>query len=408
MIEKVTLQNLIDSFARDNHIPKEQADAFVRAFFQVIKEGLQQDQLVKIKGFGTFKVIDVEPRESVNVNTGVRFQIPGYQKLVFIPDAELKQQVNLPFADFDTIVLNENVTLDKLQNENINNIAMEEIKKEPLEEGQQNENTKREDAQEDLQEVAQEENVAEGVSSENQMEEEMEEEVTETTEEPTPEEEVLKEEMPDEETSAEIGHKPEASKQQGLYRTTCSTRKEKDIHRDKRRKRLNVLIGVIIFLVLLICIIVAYGLIANNKSVLKGARPQSKAVVTNVDSAAILREDSIRKVSIEREARTRDSLAGLERMEVQKVAKASQTLLKDKEKAPKDKVVATSKSDVKGTRITGYMTTHVMKQGDNMYTIAKKYLGSKDNAKYIIEYNQFKDPNVVPIGTRIRIPKLSK
>lgn len=66
----------------------------------------------KIKGLGTFKLIDVDSRESVNVNTGERFQIKGHTKVSFSPDANLRDTINKPFAHFETVVLNENTILE--------------------------------------------------------------------------------------------------------------------------------------------------------------------------------------------------------------------------------------------------------------------------------------------------------
>ena len=83
---------------------------FVSSVVSVIKSGLEKDRLVKIKGLGTFKVIDVDARESVNVNSGERLLIEGHSKLTFTPDTAMKELVNKPFSQFDTVVLNEGVS----------------------------------------------------------------------------------------------------------------------------------------------------------------------------------------------------------------------------------------------------------------------------------------------------------
>ncbi|MBQ4461194.1 MAG: HU family DNA-binding protein [Bacteroidaceae bacterium] len=87
----------------DRHkITKNDAKVFISTFFDVILEGLEQDRIVKIKGLGTFKLVNVESRESINVSTGERFEISGHTKITFVPENGLKQQVNRPFADFTT------------------------------------------------------------------------------------------------------------------------------------------------------------------------------------------------------------------------------------------------------------------------------------------------------------------
>ena len=78
----------------------------------MIEEALERDRSVKIKGLGTFKLVEVESRESVKVNTGERFQIEGYTKVSFVPDTSLRDIINKPFAHFETVVLNENTILE--------------------------------------------------------------------------------------------------------------------------------------------------------------------------------------------------------------------------------------------------------------------------------------------------------
>lgn len=89
-----------------------EAEAFVNSMFSVIRQGLEADRQVKIRGFGTFKVIDVEARESVSVNTGERVVIESHRKVTFTPDATMKELVNKPFSLFNTIALNDGVEFD--------------------------------------------------------------------------------------------------------------------------------------------------------------------------------------------------------------------------------------------------------------------------------------------------------
>ena len=84
-MEKLTLQNIIDAFVEQTGLSKKGADTIARTFFDVIVEGLNEDGQVKINGLGTFKVVEVAERESVNVNTGERIVIGGYKKVTFTP-----------------------------------------------------------------------------------------------------------------------------------------------------------------------------------------------------------------------------------------------------------------------------------------------------------------------------------
>ncbi len=94
------------------------AETFFNQFVNVLNEGLLQDRLVKVKGLGTFKVVDVKERVSVDVNTGERIVIDGRSKITFLPDSVMKDLVNKPFSQFDTVVLNEGVTFDDIEEVN--------------------------------------------------------------------------------------------------------------------------------------------------------------------------------------------------------------------------------------------------------------------------------------------------
>lgn len=96
---------LSEMMANNNGRSKSAAESFVRTFFTALKDALQTDNIVKIKGFGTFKLVVVSARESVNVNNGERVNIAGYNKITFTPDKVLKDRINRPFANFDTMVL---------------------------------------------------------------------------------------------------------------------------------------------------------------------------------------------------------------------------------------------------------------------------------------------------------------
>ncbi len=112
MNERLYLQNFVDLLSEKHGMNKKDAEKFVKEFFLLIEEALERDRSVKIKGLGTFKLVEVESRESVKVNTGERFQIEGYTKVSFVPDTSLRDIINKPFAHFETVVLNENTILE--------------------------------------------------------------------------------------------------------------------------------------------------------------------------------------------------------------------------------------------------------------------------------------------------------
>ena len=152
---KYSITQLATILVKKNGISNDEALKFVTAIFDIVKEGLETDKLVKIKGFGTFKIIDVDPRESVNVNTGERVLINGHQKITFTPDSVMKEMVNRPFAQFETVVLNDGVDfsdIDKLSNIN-ENIDKQEETQEELQEIIQEEEEQKEEGKEEVHDI---------------------------------------------------------------------------------------------------------------------------------------------------------------------------------------------------------------------------------------------------------------
>ncbi len=107
MDKKINLSQLADLMSEAGGMSKVASEQFVKNFFDIISKGVLDEGIVKVKGFGTFKLLQMENRESVNVNTGERFTIEGHQKISFTPDAELKERINKPFSAFETVVITE-------------------------------------------------------------------------------------------------------------------------------------------------------------------------------------------------------------------------------------------------------------------------------------------------------------
>ena len=110
---KISLQDLSSVLVERRRIGKKEASQFVNEMFYLIQKKLNEEKIVKIKGLGTFKIIDVEDRESVDVNTGDRVLIEGHGKITFTPDALMKELVNKPFSQFETVVLKDGVEFEE-------------------------------------------------------------------------------------------------------------------------------------------------------------------------------------------------------------------------------------------------------------------------------------------------------
>ncbi|MBQ2434695.1 MAG: HU family DNA-binding protein [Bacteroidaceae bacterium] len=104
---KISLSNIVDELVAKSGLARDVADNFIHAFVETIEKGLQEDNIVKIKGMGTFKLQEVSDRGSVDVNTGERITIRGHRKVTFTPDSAMKELVNRPFAHFEPTELND-------------------------------------------------------------------------------------------------------------------------------------------------------------------------------------------------------------------------------------------------------------------------------------------------------------
>lgn len=117
----VRITDLAAAIAAKHHISQREAERFLTRMVEVMNNALRYEKQLKIKGLGTFKVASVSPRESVNIHTGERIVIEGREKISFTPDAVMRDWVNRPFAQFETVVVNDGVDFDdidrKYQNE---------------------------------------------------------------------------------------------------------------------------------------------------------------------------------------------------------------------------------------------------------------------------------------------------
>ena len=111
---KVSMAWIAEAIAGKHGLSQKDAEQFVATFFDLINEALHEEKMVKVKGLGTFKVIDVRERESINVNTGERVVIESHGKISFTPDPIMRDLVNKPFAQFETVMLNDDVDIEEL------------------------------------------------------------------------------------------------------------------------------------------------------------------------------------------------------------------------------------------------------------------------------------------------------
>ena len=129
-MSKNSLNGLADKLAEKSGLSQIEAELFIRKMFDVCHQGLAADKMVKMRWLGTFKVTSVKDRESVDVNTGERIIIEGRDKISFTPDNILKEIVNKPFAQFETVVVNEGVDFDSIDKKYEDSLEDEEQERE--------------------------------------------------------------------------------------------------------------------------------------------------------------------------------------------------------------------------------------------------------------------------------------
>ena len=114
---KLTIQEVARVLTEKNGLPAREANQFASEMFAVILQRLQQGEMVKVKGLGTFKITSVEARESISVRTGERVVISGHSKVSFTPDNTMRELVNKPFSQFETVLLNDGVVFEDLKDD---------------------------------------------------------------------------------------------------------------------------------------------------------------------------------------------------------------------------------------------------------------------------------------------------
>lgn len=125
-MSKNSLNGLADKLAEKSGLSQIEAELFIRKMFDVCHQGLAADKIVKMRWLGTFKVTSVKERESVDVNTGERIVIEGRDKISFTPDNILKEIVNKPFAQFETVIVNDGVDFESIDKKYENSLEDEE------------------------------------------------------------------------------------------------------------------------------------------------------------------------------------------------------------------------------------------------------------------------------------------
>ena len=462
MSEKVTIQDIIELLAEKHSMTKKDAEIFVKGMFELIEEALVTEKYVKVKGLGTFKLTEVESRESVNVNTGERIEIQGHTKISFTPDSSMKDLINKPFAHFETVILNENTKLEDTVDENApkpkQTVAAKEVE---FIEAENTEDSPNENAiaAEDTTPVIEETIIEEPAPSVEITEEEIqiiepekesEDIVTEAEKDivaetavpqtvsplaetiegnevtDKPQEEVMTiadaailaaRKACEEKTSLETIASEEATPSEKTVITpvTSDFEKEQKIEETtetqeiSEEKKNKVSQGVILAIILIACIAGGiYWYLQSDKT----SDLQSLATIKNTqeqleeDIPAIPVNDSL--MQGKDTANIWTNVAGKET-----ISQSQQTVSPSTEKssgvATTANVAKETLADTVEYDITGTKTNYTLQEGESLVKLAVKFYGTKKLWPYIVKHNKniIKDADRVPIGTTLRIPELT-
>lgn len=416
MDTKFNIQDLAELVARKNKISRKEAETFVRTFFDTISTYLLREKIVKVKGLGTFKMVEVSDRESVDVNTGRRIMIEGHSKVSFTPDNTLRDQVNKPFCDFETVILNEDTDIAEMERIDTpipvedtdsieDNFETEEVIVEvqpdseevPSIETEQNDLNESDSSEEEVMEesvLSDVEDDAEKPAEITKVEEDNQEGVNEKQ----PEERPITDET--EQCIEEVVVNDSEAEAENF--TTEYAKENTDKHTFSKIAKYF-----IVLLLMVASYFVGYYRVlcpcnfsfSNEQQIIEDTLT-SKDVVEKTDTLILAQKDAVSNeldsVNTQNEKTAASEVINVETDKQQKAVQKP----KDIEQYPQ---IPGGKYLIVGTR-----GIHVMKQGDNLYKIARTNYGNNDFVKYIIVYNQFKNPDVIPPGYSIKLPELEE
>lgn len=435
MNNKVTFPELVEQVAQYANTSKRMSELFLKELFATISQSLIDGESVKVKGIGTFKLTEVSPRKSVDVNTGEEIEIPGHKKLSFAPDKDMAEAINQPFMHFETEILDDDVTDDQLaaidagepteapaadtpaEEETDDTAATEAPAAEapvaaeeevemppvfvaPVEEPEPEEAEAEVEAPvEPSEEVpAEEETPAEMPADE--PEDAVTEEESEIEEEAEPE---VVAEPEDEAEVAEAEGEPEGEAESEMVsEELADERVGQEI--DKRRiTRRSLLEGFVVGVVTtLIVTLFAYRLylMKGYEATPADEEPFTEHVATDSVSSP---EQALAENSTEADA---DKQKAAE--EQKKADEEKKKAEEEKKKAEEEKQKAEAAKPTTANVAAG--TTDTIKPGTNLYRMSRKHYGSDKFWVYIYEENKAKypNPNTIPVGAVLHVPQLEK
>lgn len=444
MQKKLLLEDLAKYLAADSKLTEQASEEFIRLFFSTIQDGLNKDGQVKIKGWGTFKVIETSDRTSVDVSTGNRITIDGYKKLTFVPEASLKDIINKPFSSFETVPLNEGY------DETADEVVMQQGAADSTDDEPSDDETFVPQNQEETATIAEETNVTtpDEINQEQTKSEEpsvlttpddvpspLTDDISVNTTAPAVTEvgsETIDAEPATEATEVEPA--AQALEAEAAAETTAAEPAaesqadvavedgEADFVNYIPRKRhtfkwylwlpllLCLILGVALYFVLHSDSLAHESIFSHKeKEVIEQPLPTITPVEYNEPSVLpdTTAEEAVQEIAKEPETTPESTtVADQQKAAVVEDVPTAPYKLKltdaDMQKPLKDFSVA----DTTSYAIAGTVTTHTLKSGETLTSVALHYYGDKRLWPYIVKYNDLKNHNNLAIGQKLKIPYL--
>ena len=421
MNNRITFPELVEQVAQCANTSKRMSELFLKELFATISQSLINGESVKVKGIGSFKLTEVSPRKSVNVNTGEEINIPGHKKLSFAPDKDLAQAVNQPFSHFETVILEDGVTDEQLAQIDAYEAETPQAPDAELPTAPEAPaaDTDTEvpppfvpaDTLPEPEFVAIEE--ATKAEEAPAIEAEAEEAPAAEAEEEAPAAEAEAEEAPAIEAEADeapaVEEEPEmpvaAEEMESMVSDELSEdrlEQEKDKRRITRRSLFEgFIVGVITTLIVTLFSYRLY-LIKCPDQADKPTQEETLAQAPTADSVATPAETTPAKV---------DSAQLLAEQKAAEEAQKAEEAKKEEEEAKKKAEAEKQQAEKQQAAPKGVNASQdTVRIGTTLFKLSKKHYGSDKFWVYIYEENKAKypNPNSIPVGAVLRIPALSK
>lgn len=373
MDAKLNQSDLTALLAKLCEISVSKADTFTKAFFDVIIEGLESDGIVKINGLGTFKMVDVASRSSVNVNNGEKFEIKGHKKMSFLPADSLKEKVNAPFAMFEPVEVDDDYvddeetsseeTADAVGQKNTVDAVVQEVPGDTLSDGLAVEAAE--------QETVAEEQLDSGNSTESAGEED------------------IRNAQPAGDAVENVGQ--QAAVEEGIETVAVATEKEagdNDVLAGNKTKNRGYLYILLSLLIPVVAVIFIWQLYDSNEEI---QQPVIKdAVIENVEAIQV------------------DTIAATDSLANDNGTEEEIPVFVLLDEIAQKKLPEITLKDTLLYEAVGNLAVHRVGIDETLVKISFIYYNDKRLWPYIVQYNKLSNFNQLEIGMELEIPRLVK